>query len=110
VPTISADADVVVLINTFTCTAERREQVMEALGKLGPIATAAPGFLSASIHVGLDGTRVVNYVQWRSVEDVKAFVADQRLQAALASLKGVATVDPQMYRVVRVVEGAAPAD
>ena len=29
----------------------------------------APGFVSASIHKSHDGTKVVNYAQWRSQKD-----------------------------------------
>jgi quinol monooxygenase YgiN len=32
----------------------------------------APGFISASLHRGLDGTKVTMYAQWRSVEDYQA--------------------------------------
>jgi quinol monooxygenase YgiN len=31
------------------------------------------GFVSANLHRSLDGTRVINYAQWRSREDYEAF-------------------------------------
>lgn len=103
-PIISAEAGLVTLINTFMSAPEDRERVATALRAVGPMAAQAPGFISASIHVSLDGTRIVNYVQWRSVADVEAFIADPRLQEALASLDGVAEVDPRLYDVVGVME------
>lgn len=103
-PFINDDPAVVTLINTFSCAPEDRERVMGTLQGVGPLATVAPGFVSASIHLSLDGTRIVNYVQWRSAADVEAFVADPRLQEALSSLDGIAEVDPRLYQVVAVVE------
>lgn len=108
-PTISADADLVTLINTFTSAPEDREQVVAALRRLGPLAAAAPGFVSASIHVSLDGTRIVNYVQWRSAADVESFISTPLLQEGLAALRGIAEVDPRLYRVAQVVEPATGA-
>ena len=103
-PHISVDPNIVTLINTFTTTPEHREQVMNIIGTVGPLASAAPGWISASVHLSLDGSRIVNYVQWRSVADFEAFVADPRLQAALASLQGIAEVDPRLYTVAHVTE------
>jgi hypothetical protein len=32
----------------------------------------APGFISASLHRSLDGTKVTMYAQWRTIEDYQA--------------------------------------
>ncbi len=34
------------------------------------------GFISANIHRSVDGTRVVNYAQWRTKEDFEAAKKD----------------------------------
>lgn len=67
--TISQDGDLVTLINAFSCEPQNQQDLIdlwiratkERLGEL-------PGITSASLHRGKDGTRVVNYAQWKSNE------------------------------------------
>ncbi len=67
--TIAKSGDVVTLINVFSCDPETQQHLIdawirateEALGKL-------PGILPAALHRSKDGTRVVNYAQWRTSE------------------------------------------
>ena len=67
--TISKDGDLVTLINVFSCEPENQQALIDAwirateeiLGKL-------PGIVSAALHRSNDGTRVVNYAQWKSAE------------------------------------------
>ena len=67
----------------------------------------APGFISASLHRGLNGTKVTMYAQWRSVEDYEAMrrnpVPLPYLQQALA----IAKFDPGMYEIVKTFSGTA---
>ena len=70
--TISRKDDAVTLINVFTCEPQNQQSLMDAwvrateetLGKL-------PGIISASLHKSKDGTRIVNYAQWKSSENWK---------------------------------------
>lgn len=68
--TITEDRGVVTLINVFSCEPQNQQHLIDAwiratedtLGKL-------PGIISASLHRSKDGTRVVNYAQWKSSEN-----------------------------------------
>ena len=68
--TITRDGGVVTLINVFSCDPQTQQQLIdswirateETLGKL-------PGIISAALHRSKDGTRVVNYAQWKSAEN-----------------------------------------
>lgn len=68
--TITEDGGVVTLINVFSCEPQNQQHLIDAwiratedtLGKL-------PGIISASLHRSKDGTRVVDYAQWKSSED-----------------------------------------
>jgi len=68
--TITEDGGVVTLINVFSCAPENQQHLIGAwiratentLGRL-------PGIISASLHRSKDGTRVVNYAQWKSSEN-----------------------------------------
>ncbi len=57
--------------------AEATEQVMRH----------RPGFVSANIHASLDGTRVVNYAQWRSREDFQAMLDDPIAQEHMGAAR-----------------------
>jgi hypothetical protein len=49
-----------------------------------------------------DGTRVVNYAQWRRFEDVKATLADPEAQAYARRAAEIAQATPHVYSVPSV--------
>ncbi len=51
-----------------------------------------PGFLSASYHLSLDGTQVVNYAQWTSEQAWRDFNADPESHALGRAIHAVPTV------------------
>jgi len=60
-----------------------------------------PGFVSANIHSSLDGTRVVNYAQWRRVEDFEAMLHDSGAREHMQAATQLAErVEPHLCRVV----------
>jgi quinol monooxygenase YgiN len=61
-----------------------------------------PGFVSVSILASNDGTRVVNYAQWRSHEDVRATMADPHVQRYAHRAADLAAASPHVYSVVFV--------
>jgi quinol monooxygenase YgiN len=71
--TISPDRKLVTLINVFTVKPAYQRQLLELLARATETSVRhAPGFISASLHRGLDGTKVTMYAQWRSVENYQA--------------------------------------
>jgi len=68
----------------------------------------APGFISASLHRSLDGTKVTMYAQWRSVEDYQAMRQNSAPSAYLRQALAIARFDPGIYEVVETY--FAPAD
>ena len=67
------------------------------------VARALPGFVGASVHVSLDGARVLNYVQWRSRADLDAMLALPQAKAHVTEVGALADkVDPVPYRVAYV--------
>lgn len=59
-----------------------------------------PGFVSANVHRGDDGERVVNYVQWRSLADFQAMQNNPRATPHMRRASELATYDPIVCRVV----------
>lgn len=67
---IDPNLDHVVLINTFTVKPGQADELVRVLADATSQSIQhVPGFISASLHVSLDRTKVVNYAQWRSKED-----------------------------------------
>jgi antibiotic biosynthesis monooxygenase (ABM) superfamily enzyme len=99
--TIATDQDLITLVNVFTVEPERQA----ALVRLLAAATTAifhrfPGFVSANIHRSLDGTKVVNYAQWRRVEDYEAMLADPVARQHMSEAAAAAvSFEPHLYRV-----------
>ena len=97
---ISTKSSVVTLINVFTVDPTHQHRLVELLTRATEVSVRhAPGFVSASLHRSLDGTKVTMYAQWRSVEDYQAMRQDPLpfLQEALA----IARFEPGMYEVVQ---------
>jgi quinol monooxygenase YgiN len=106
--TISPTRNVVTLINVFTVEPANQRRLVELLARATETSVRhEPGFVSASLHRSLDGTKVTMYAQWRSIEDYQAMrthpAALPHLQQALA----IAQFDPGMYEVVETYSGSA---
>jgi len=71
--TISKDALLVTFINVFTVDPSNQRRLVELLARATETSVRhAPGFISASLHRSLDGTKVTMYAQWRTIEDYEA--------------------------------------
>ena len=66
-----------------------------------------PGFISANIHRGLDGTKVVNYAQWESREAFQATFHNPDVAAYFNELAEIGTPAPVLTEVVSVRHAAA---
>jgi quinol monooxygenase YgiN len=75
--TISAKSDVVTLINVFTVEPANQRRLVELLTQATEVSVRrAPGFVSASLHRSIDGTKVTMYAQWRSIDHYQAMRQD----------------------------------
>lgn len=105
---ISPSHKVVTLINVFTVEPANQRQLVELLASATETSVRhAPGFISASLHRGLDGTKVTMYAQWRSVEDYQAMRENPGPLPYLQQALAIARFEPGMYEVVGVYAGAA---
>src|SRR6202521_4377230 len=100
--TISPSRKLVTLINVFTVEPAHQQQLLELLARATETSVRhAPGFISASLHRSLDGTKVTMYAQWRSVEDYQAMREDPAPLPFLQEALTIATFEPGMYEVVQ---------
>jgi quinol monooxygenase YgiN len=104
VSTITAHADYATLINVFTVRPERARELADLLtAATQDVMQHIDGFISANIHLSTDGTRVVNYAQWRSVEAMQAMRQNPSAREHMAQCAGLADgFEPLLYTVESV--------
>ena len=106
--TISKDTKLLTLINVFTVEpAKQQELVALLIHATQSSVRHAKGFISASLHRSLDGTRVAMYAQWRSVEDYQAMRNNPTASPYMQQAVALAQFELGMYEVVETLSPAA---
>jgi len=102
--TIDDQAHIFTLINTFKVHEGQAARVVGSLRKFTEEQTRRmPGFVGASVHVSLDGTTVVNYVQWQTRNAFDAMFESPAAKEHMRELGGfVVSISPVFYDVVYV--------
>jgi quinol monooxygenase YgiN len=91
-----------VLINVFTVAPANQQRLVEILtAATETTVNRAEGFISATLHRSLDGTKVTMYAQWRSMADYQAMRADPAPRPFFEEALSIASFDPGIYEVVR---------
>ena len=99
--TISKDAKLVTFINVFKVEPQNQQRLIDLLAKVTDTSVRhARGFVSSSLHRGLDGTKVTMYAQWQSMEDYEAMRRDPTPAPYLKEALSFATFEPGAYEVV----------
>jgi quinol monooxygenase YgiN len=98
------------LINVFTVEPERLAELVKLLEDATErVMRHLPGFVSANIHRGLEGTRVANYAQWASREHFEAMLRNPEAQHHMRAAAALAQkFEPHLYEVVSVHARRAP--
>jgi quinol monooxygenase YgiN len=99
--TVTTGTEQVTLVNVFTVEPQRQDELVAALERATTTVFATvPGFISANLHVSLDGTRVVNYAQWASEAAYRAAMAQPDVREhVVASAALVESYDPTLVQV-----------
>lgn len=99
----------VTLINVFTVDPARQDELVALLAQATEASVhQAPGFISATLHRSLDGTKVAMYAQWQSRDAYQTMRADPTSRPYLERALTIATFEPGMYEVVRTFLPARP--
>lgn len=94
-PEIVANAVHATFINTFRCAPQHQDEVVRInIDIIDQVASSSPGFVSATVHSSVDGTRVINYLQWESVEHLTAINAPRSFKTLPASSPGSSSSIP----------------
>ena len=100
---ISSNSDIATLINVFIVDPENQEKLIRILQEATEsVIQSLPGFVSANIHKSLDGTRVVNYAQWKRKEDLEAMLQNPQAREHLDECFKLSNPNPHLYEVVSI--------
>jgi hypothetical protein len=97
---IRASAGVITQINVFTVPPGGQRALVDVLGDAVACAREEPGWLSASLHMSMDGTRIVNYAQSDSLASAEAVVTRLKMAGFLDRNKAYGEAHPGLYEVV----------
>ncbi len=92
------------LINAFAVTPRQQGAATAFLRRFSQsYAPSQPGFVAASVHASVDGTRAVNDVRGRSDADLAAMMPTPAAERHVAEVGRLATrADPVVYPVADV--------
>lgn len=88
----------------ITVEPERQEEWVHYIEEMTRRQITADGFVSCSVHRSVDGTRVLEYVQWETPEQRLAALDDDAGHEHLAKLAGISEI--RTYVVESVIEHA----
>jgi len=102
---ITKESNLVTLINVFETRPEQQQELIENWIRFVDSVKGEPGMIGAALHRSTDGTRVVNYAQWRSEEDLDRF--RKKYREHMEALRPFAErIDPHVYEVIYLYERA----
>jgi quinol monooxygenase YgiN len=99
-PTIQAHTGVITQINVFTVPEDGQQALIDLLSEAAKAASQVEGWMSASLHRSLDGTRVVNYAQARDQDAMRRVFAKLDAEGFIARNKALGEAHPGLYEVV----------
>ena len=98
---VTTGTEQVTLINVFQVAPDRQVELVEALETATEkLFLTIPGFLSANLHLGIEGTRVINYAQWASEQQFRDALARPDVREHLSEAAAIAdSFEPTLARV-----------
>jgi hypothetical protein len=98
--TIHADQSVVTQINVFEVDPKNQDELASLLVEAVQYVSNMQGWISASVHKSLDGTRVTNYAQAADHASWEAIVARLRTQGFFDRFQKLSKPNPCLYHCI----------
>lgn len=103
-PIIQSNTDIITQINVFTVPHGEQRLLIDYLAKAAHAAREVDGWLSASLHRSLDGTRVVNYAQSADRDAARRVFDHLHSQRLIEENKSYGEAHPGLYEVAFTLE------
>src|SRR5207253_1332707 len=98
-PIIKAHTPIVTQINVFTVPEGGQQPLIEHLSQAAQVAREVPGWISASLHRSLDGTRVVNYAQSADLAAARRVIEHLTAKGLIKGNAAFGEAHPGLYEV-----------
>jgi len=93
--------EIITLINVFTVDKENQYKLVEMLKKANEqIYNKQEGFISAIIHKSLDGTKIINYLQWKNRNDIEKMLKNTKVILHMNDVLNISKLDGSLYEIV----------
>jgi hypothetical protein len=100
----SSEDDPVVLINVYRCDATKQAELMEHLELMLKVQRDLQGFVSATLHRGLNGRTAAVHSIWLSRDHWKVMARHPSIMARLEPIMALATFEPNLYEPGEVID------
>jgi quinol monooxygenase YgiN len=98
---VEHDSKVTTLINVFTVQPNDQQRLVDLLIEATEKVTSQQeGIISAKIHKSLDGTRVVDYAQWKSKDAFDKMLKNPRAIIYMNDILSIAKLEGGLYEVI----------
>jgi hypothetical protein len=104
VPIIRANTPIVTQINVFTVPDGGQAPLIGHLSEAAKAAREVEGWISASLHRSLDGTRVVNYAQSADLDAARRVIEHLRARGLIDGNRAYGDAHPGLYEVAFTLE------
>ncbi|MEL6461359.1 MAG: antibiotic biosynthesis monooxygenase [Cyanobacteria bacterium J06636_27] len=98
-PTIATKNELATVIIIFNVEPEKQQELLDTIAEFIKTVKQQPGFVSANLHKSLDGLKVANYAQWRTVEEFEKFLKNSEVKQKASKIKAFKP-DSHVYEVI----------
>ena len=106
-PQIRSEPQPVTQITVVDSEPDTQAEALSLMTERAQFMARQPGFVSIALHRSLDGRRIVNYVQWRSRDQLMAAHKSPEFRQAWNKFDRLAAdIDPHLYEVAHVSDAA----
>src|SRR6185437_5441345 len=106
-PQIQTGSQPVTQITIVEAEPNKQAEALKLMTERARFMSRQPGFVSISLHRSLDGRRIVNYIQWQSREQLQSAHKSPDFRREWDRFDRLAgDIDPHLYEVVEVMDGA----
>ena len=104
-PEIASRDGIVTQITTVTVSPDKQKEALRVMKERAQFMASQPGFVSISLHRSKDGGEIVNYVQWKSREQLEAAHHAPEFRDKWPEFGNlVREAEPKLYELVMVEE------
>ena len=103
-PFIQTDTSIITQINVFTVSPNQQGPLIDYLARAAAVSREVEGWLSASLHRSLDGTRVVNYAQSADLAAARRVFDHLNARGLIEGNRAYGEAHPGLYEVAFTLE------